>query len=46
MMMYHCNLSIGAFFHDIFSFNLVNMARLIHMGWLSVDAKCLPGAFI
>ena len=46
MIVYHCTISIGAYLQEIFSFNLVNMARLIHMGWLSSDIICLPGALI
>jgi len=46
MLVYHCNVYVGAVFQEIMSFNLVNMARLIHMGWLSVDVPCLPGALI
>ncbi len=46
MVMYHCNMNVGAVLHEIFSFNLVNMARLISSRWLPIDIPCLPGAFI
>jgi hypothetical protein len=46
MLMYHCNMPISAYLNEIMSFNLVEMAMLIAMGWLPVDVPCLPGAII
>ena len=46
MVVYHCTMNVGAYLQEIMSFNLVNMARLIHMGWLPIDLTCLPGALI
>jgi len=46
MLVYHCKVVVAADMLEIMSFNILNMARLLTMGWLPLDTLCRPGALI